>query len=33
LKLVIADIENEKDPMMLEVAEGLKGNVTRKVIK
>ena len=33
LKLVIAEIENERDPQLLEVAEGLKGNVTRKVIK
>ena len=33
LKLVIADIENEKDPALLEIAEGLKGNVSRKVIK
>jgi DNA-directed RNA polymerase len=33
LKLVIAEIENERDSKLLEVAEGLKGNVTRKVIK
>lgn len=33
MKLVIAQIENERDPVLLEVAEGLKGNVTRKVIK
>jgi DNA-directed RNA polymerase len=33
LKLVISEIEKEKDPALLEVAEGLKGNVTRKVIK
>jgi DNA-directed RNA polymerase len=33
LKLVIAEIENERDPQLLEVAEGLKGNVSRKVIK
>ena len=33
LKLVIAEIENERDSQLLEVAEGLKGNVTRKVIK
>ena len=33
LKLVIAEIENERDESLLEVAEGLKGNVTRKVIK
>jgi DNA-directed RNA polymerase len=33
LKLVIADVENEKDPLLIEVAEGLKGNITRKVIK
>jgi DNA-directed RNA polymerase len=31
--LVIAEIENERDSQLLEVAEGLKGNVTRKVIK
>lgn len=33
LKLVISEIENERDASLLEVAEGLKGNVTRKVIK
>ena len=33
LKLVIADIEDEKDEELLEIAEGLKGNVSRKVIK
>jgi len=33
LRLVIAQIENESDPVLLEVAEGLKGNVSRKVIK
>lgn len=33
LKLVISQIENEQDPTMIEVAESLKGNVTRKVIK
>ncbi len=33
LKLVIAEIENERDPQLIEVAEGLKGNVSRKVIK
>jgi DNA-directed RNA polymerase len=33
LKLVIAEIENERDPTLIEVAEGLKGNVSRKVIK
>ncbi len=33
LKLVQAEIENEKDPALLEIAEGLKGNVSRKVIK
>jgi DNA-directed RNA polymerase len=33
LKLVIADIEKENDTKFVEIAEGLKGNVTRKVIK
>lgn len=33
LKLVLKVIENENNPDMIEVAEGLKGNVTRKVIK
>ena len=33
LKLVLAEIENENNPDFLEVAEGLKGKVTRKVIK
>jgi DNA-directed RNA polymerase len=33
LRLVIDQIENEKDQQFIEVAEGLKGNVTRKVIK
>ena len=33
LKLVIKQIEKEKDPAMIEVAESLKGKVTRKVIK
>lgn len=33
LKLVIEHIENETDPALLEVAEGLKGNVNRKTIK
>lgn len=33
LRLVIAQMENETDPVLLEVAEGLKGNVSRKVIK
>jgi DNA-directed RNA polymerase len=33
LRLVIKDMENESNPEMLEIAEGLKGNVTRKVIK
>jgi DNA-directed RNA polymerase, mitochondrial len=31
--LVIAEIENERDPGLIEIAEGLKGNVSRKVIK
>ena len=33
LKLVIEEIENEKDPMVQEIAESLKGKVNRKVIK
>jgi len=33
LKLVLKDIEAENNPDWLPVAEGLKGNVTRKVIK
>jgi DNA-directed RNA polymerase len=33
LKLVLRDIENESNQDFIEVAEGLKGNVTRKVIK
>jgi len=33
LKFVIRDIEGEKDPAMIEIAESLKGKVTRKVIK
>jgi DNA-directed RNA polymerase len=33
LKLVIAEVENEKDPALFQVATGLKGNITRKVIK
>ena len=33
LKLVIADIENEKDPDMIPIAESLKGKIERKVIK
>ena len=33
LKFVIKDIENEKDPALIEIAESLKGKVTRKVIK
>lgn len=33
LKFVIRDIENEKDPALIEIAESLKGKVTRKVIK
>ena len=30
---MIRDIENEKDPALIEIAESLKGKVTRKVIK
>jgi DNA-directed RNA polymerase len=30
---VIAQVDNEKDPQLIEVAEGLKGNISRKVIK
>jgi DNA-directed RNA polymerase len=33
LKLVIQDIENEKDEQHMEIAESLKGKVSRKVIK
>lgn len=33
LQFVIRDIENEKDPALIEIAESLKGKVTRKVIK
>jgi DNA-directed RNA polymerase len=33
LKLVLKDIENESNLDFIEIAEGLKGNVTRKVIK
>ena len=33
LQYVIKDIENEKDPALIEIAESLKGKVTRKVIK
>ena len=33
LKLVIKDVENEQDPKLTEIAETLKGNITRKVIK
>ena len=33
LKLVIKDIEAEKDPQHQEIAESLKGKVSRKVIK
>jgi len=33
LKLVVKDIENEKDPEYVEIAESLKGKVNRKVIK
>ena len=33
LKLVIASIEAEKDPVLAPIAESLKGKVVRKVIK
>ena len=33
LQFVIKDIENEKDPALIEIAESLKGKVNRKVIK
>ena len=33
LQFVLAGIENEKDPENIEIAESLKGKVTRKVIK
>jgi DNA-directed RNA polymerase len=33
LKLVIKEIEKENNQEFVEIAEGLKGNVTRKVIK
>lgn len=33
LQLVLAEMEQEKDPQLLEVAESLKGKVNRKVIK
>ena len=33
LQFVIKDIEEEKDPALIEIAESLKGKVTRKVIK
>jgi len=33
LQFVIKDIENEKEPDKIEIAESLKGKVTRKVIK
>jgi DNA-directed RNA polymerase len=33
LKLVIKDMENENNEDFLEIAEGLKGNVSRKTIK
>lgn len=33
MKLVIKDIEAEKDPAYVEIAESLKGKVSRKVIK
>ena len=31
--MVIAEVEKEKDPELVEIAESLKGKVTRKVIK
>ena len=33
LQLVLRDIEKENNPDFIEIAVGLKGNVTRKVIK
>lgn len=33
LKLVVKDIENEIDPTLIEVAQSIKGHITRKVIK
>jgi DNA-directed RNA polymerase len=33
LKIVIKEIEGEKDPALIEIAESLKGKVSRKVIK
>lgn len=33
LKLVISEIEKESDPKLVEIAESLKGKVSRKVIK
>lgn len=33
LQLVLAEMEQEKDPQFLEVAESLKGKVNRKVVK
>lgn len=33
LKYVIRDIDNEKNPEYVEIAESLKGKVSRKVIK
>lgn len=33
LKLVLNDMENERDPELIEIAESLKGKVQRKTIK
>ncbi len=33
LKLVIAEVEKEQDATWIPVAQSLKGNITRKVIK
>jgi len=33
LKLVIKDLEEERDPEMIPIAESLKGKIERKVIK
>jgi len=33
LKLVIKDLEDERDPEMIPIAESLKGKIERKVIK
>lgn len=33
LNLVLSDMEGEKDPQLMEIAESLKGKVNRKTIK